>query len=59
MENEQQAYICPVCGCDDGLVLPGFYNQYSGAWLTTSTPLKICKFCNGEGIVWEEAEKPV
>jgi len=45
-------HVCPVCN-GNGLVPNGFYNQYSGQWLSSDATPEMCRTCNGEGIVWE------
>jgi hypothetical protein len=44
-------YRCPICG-GTGKVQAGFYDQFGGAWSTTSISPEPCRSCNGTGIVW-------
>ena len=47
-------YRCPICG-GNGIVLGGFYNQTSGAWVSTN-PTEECRSCGGTGILWSKIE---
>ena len=53
--SANESILCPVCG-GNGLVPNGFYNQYSGDWITSSVIPEMCRSCNGTGIVWEPEE---
>ena len=47
----KQPYRCPVCG-GNGLVPPGYYDQTSGQWSTTTMTGETCRSCWGTGVVW-------
>ncbi|MFP4019102.1 MAG: hypothetical protein ACLFUH_07620 [Bacteroidales bacterium] len=44
-------HACPVCG-GNGLVLPGFYSQNPGDWMSVTNAHEKCRSCNGTGVLW-------